>query len=79
MLIWSSYFFICSLKDFLEILSGLFKIFSKLPNSLIKARAVFSPMPGTPGILSEASPFKAKISTIFSGPTPNFFFIPSSS
>jgi len=56
-----------------------FNKFSKLANFLIKTIAVFSPMPGTPGILSEGSPFKANISTILSGPTPYLFFILSSS
>ena len=42
--------------------------FSMVPYSLISAWAVFSPMPGTPGMLSEASPISPMISTTRSGP-----------
>jgi hypothetical protein len=38
------------------------KRFSILPNSEISFWAVFSPTPGQPGILSEASPIKPNMS-----------------
>ena len=41
---------------------------SRLPYSVINLRAVFSPTPGTPGILSEESPIRAFISITLSGP-----------
>ena len=43
-------------------LSVFSKMASMLPNSWINFLAVFSPTPGTPGILSDASPHKPKIS-----------------
>ena len=52
------FFFICSV---------LFKMFSISPNCSNKDNAVFSPIPGTPGMLSEASPIKPFNSTTCSG------------
>ena len=40
------------------------------PNSRISLVAVFSPMPGTPGMLSEASPMRPFRSGMSSGPKP---------
>ena len=51
-----------------EILSIFSYTDSKSPYSLINLRAVFSPTPGTPGILSEESPISAFISITLSGP-----------
>ena len=45
---------------------------SRLPNSASSLIAVFLPMPGTPGILSEVSPSRALISAIDSGPRPPY-------
>ena len=45
---------------------------SKKPNSLRSSFAVFSPIPGTPAILSTESPISASRSGIFSGGTPSF-------
>ena len=42
------------------------------PNSFINCDAIFGPIPGTPGTLSDESPAKAWTSTTFSGLTPNF-------
>ena len=39
-------------------------IFSRLPYLCSSSMAVFSPTPGTPGILSEASPMSALRSTM---------------
>ena len=53
-------------------LSAFSKTASKLPNCRIIAAAVFCPTLGTPGMLSELSPIRARKSTISSGSTPNF-------
>ena len=45
---------------------------SRSPYSEINLVAVFGPIPGTPGTLSDESPIKAKTSPTSSGPTPNF-------
>ena len=50
----------------------LFIRFSRLRYSVSHFDAVLGPTFGTPGILSEESPTKAKYSIICSGPTPNF-------
>ncbi|CDB56460.1 putative uncharacterized protein [Akkermansia muciniphila CAG:154] len=47
-------------------LSVLDSRFSTEPNSPISSLAVFSPTPGSPGILSELSPIRARISTTWS-------------
>ncbi len=39
---------------------------------MISSAAVFGPMPGTPGTLSDESPISDCTSMTFSGPTPNF-------
>jgi hypothetical protein len=52
---------------------------SSEPNCVIRSRAPFSPMPGTPLTLSEVSPISASTSTTCSGGTPNFSFTPSAS
>jgi hypothetical protein len=44
---------------------------SRLPYSLMSAAAVFRPMPGTPGTLSEVSPISASASPICSGARPS--------
>ncbi len=44
---------------------------STLPKSCTSFDAVFSPTPGTPGMLSDASPFRATYSRYFSGGRPN--------
>ncbi len=55
----------------LEVILSMFsRTFSTLPNSSISFTAVFSPIPLTPGILSEESPLKPFKSVIFSGQTP---------
>jgi len=48
-------------------LSVFLSRFSTDSNSAIKSLALFSPIPGTPGILSEASPHKPNISMSCSG------------
>ena len=45
---------------------------SRSPYSPISCAAVFTPIPGTPGTLSEESPASAWISITCSGPRPNF-------
>ena len=45
----------------------------------IRSRAPFSPMPGTPLMLSMESPINASTSTTCSGATPNFVLTPSAS
>ncbi len=45
---------------------------SRSPYSLINCAAVLTPMPETPGTLSDGSPASACTSMTFSGPTPNF-------
>ena len=45
---------------------------SRSPYSLINNAAVLTPIPGTPGTLSVASPHRAWTSITRSGPTPNF-------
>ena len=52
---------------------------SSLPRLCSSASAVFSPTPGTPGMLSTLSPISARKSTICSGGTPNFARTPSTS
>ena len=47
--------------------------------STISSRAPFSPMPGTPLMLSIVSPISASTSTTCSGVTPNFSFTPAAS
>ena len=54
------------------ILWTLFTKFSTSPKSFTNCAAVFGPIPGTPGILSDESPDNACTSITFSGPTPNF-------
>ena len=49
------------------------------PYSWISLVAVFSPTPGTPGMLSEGSPFNATYSRYFDGGTPNRSSTPASS
>ena len=44
-----------------------------------RSRAPFSPMPGTPLMLSMESPISARTSTTCDGATPNFSFTPSAS
>ena len=60
--------FCLSLAPF--ILSIFCKTFSTLPYSLISLYAVFSPMPGTPGILSDVSPIRPLTSINCVGVTP---------
>ena len=43
---------------------------SRSPNSLMSRAAVFTPIPGTPGTLSEESPISACTSTTLDGGTP---------
>ena len=43
---------------------------SNEPNCWMSAAAVFSPMPGTPGMLSEVSPFRPMKSGTLSAVTP---------
>ena len=76
--------FICSIfsSTFLRraplSLSVLFSNSSMLPNSCINLVAVFSPIPGHPGILSEVSPINPKISiTCLGCSIPNFCLISS--
>ena len=45
-------------------------IFSRLPYLRSSSSAVFSPTPGTPGMLSEASPISAFKSTMRAGSKP---------
>ena|GEM_PF-2677340 len=52
--------------------SRFLRRFSRLPHSLRSLRAVFSPMPLTPGRLSEGSPTRARKSTHCSGLRPYF-------
>ncbi len=52
---------------------------STLPNCEMSLTAVFSPTPGTPGILSMESPIRARRSGICSGATPHFSFTAASS
>ena len=52
---------------------------STLPNWPMSFAAVFSPTPGTPGILSMESPISARRSGICSGVTPIFTFTAASS
>ena len=47
-----------------------------LPTPCNSASAVFSPTPGTPGMLSTLSPISARKSIMSSGPTPNFSTTP---
>ena len=47
-----------------------------MPYVAIRSRAPFSPMPGTPLMLSIESPISASTSTTCSGATPNFSFTP---
>ena len=63
----SIFFSIASLLLFCLILLKLFKISSRLPNSLTNNAAVFIPIPGAPGILSMLSPAKLCTSITFSG------------
>ena len=49
------------------------------PYSWISFAAVFSPTPGTPGMLSDGSPFNATYSRYFDGGTPNRSSTPASS
>ena len=53
-----------------EILSMLASTPSRSPYSLSSWAAVLSPMPGTPGMLSEVSPFSPIRSVTSSGGTP---------
>ncbi len=46
---------------------------STVPNRRTSSRAPFSPIPGTPGMLSDASPMRASTSTTCAGGTPNSF------
>ena len=50
-----------------------------MPYVAIRSRAPFSPMPGTPLMLSIESPISASTSTTCAGATPNFSFTPSAS
>ena len=58
---------IAFLIDLLSILSVFSNISSMLSKSCIRSFAFFSPMEGTPGILSELSPQSPSISTTCSG------------
>ena len=49
---------------------------SRSPYSLIRSAAVFTPIPGAPGMLSTLSPASACTSITRSGPTPNFASTP---
>ncbi len=51
--------------------------FSKEPYFFSRVIAVFSPIPGTPGMLSDLSPVRALISESLKGSIP-YFFIKSS-
>jgi hypothetical protein len=51
-------------------LSALSKISSKAPSACMSLTAVFSPIPGTPGILSDVSPANPLISGTYVGSTP---------
>ena len=60
------------------ILSALAMIFSTSPHACTILQAPFSPTPGTPGMLSEESPHRAKISRTSSGLSiPYFAFMAS--
>ncbi len=61
-----------SLLLFWGISSAFFKSVSNVLYLLISSEAVFIPMPGTPGILSEESPAKDCTSITWLGLTPNF-------
>ena len=50
--------------------SGWASTASREPNSRISSDAVFSPIPGTPGTLSDGSPASARRSATFPGGTP---------
>ena len=61
-----------SLLLFCGISSIFFNKVSKVLYLLISSAAVFTPIPGTPGILSEESPAKDWTSITWLGLTPNF-------
>ena len=53
-------------------LAALARTFSSVPYSLSRLAAVFSPTPGTPGMLSILSPVSASRSPTWRGGTPHF-------
>ena len=68
---------IVSLLLFCFISSAFSNNFSNDPYLLINSAAVLTPIPGTPGTLSLASPASACTSIILFGLTPNLLFISS--
>jgi len=53
--------------------AALSRMFSTVPHSRTSLQALFSPMPGTPGMLSDASPHRARMSRTSTGSSMPYF------